>query len=324
MVVETVMSKAKQILALGIFAVMSLVSCTNDNPFTVTGNTEHFLQSYNPEMIDILWVLDTRSNTSVNNTSKNRLIDEARKFFIRLDSMASRQYRLAFSNFDGRMQPTYNPLTLYKNDGTLAERINRFDSFYGQTLNLAVGGLNQGFASANSVLTSTFVPTPNIPLVLVFVSDGDDESSASGDAVEFYAQKYLAAKQNRSDLLRVYSVNYVPGGSRCFTASAYADIDNGGFQDRYFRMADRLGGQKADVCSTWANTIDLTGLRLKDLPKRFQLARAARPESIQITVLSPTQVYQNIPSHYEAATNEIVFDAAPPEGSTIQVTYLPQ
>jgi hypothetical protein len=122
--------------------------------------------------------------------------------------------------------------------------------FGGSKIHLGVSGNNYGFASAANALNSTLSPSNGVPLVVVFVSDGDDRSSTS-DVVDTYANYFLSKKNNQSDMLRVYSINYMASGSRCFT-QGQADIDNGGTQT-YHRLADRLGGSKLDICSSWSN-----------------------------------------------------------------------
>jgi len=318
--------KFKQVgWGLGLFLVgLFLVSCGNKDVFTQPGTTDQFVQNYNPEYLDVLWVVDNRSNMTYS-PYLNNLKEEARKFFIRLDSTASRQYRMAFADMDGNsggaLRPRNNAVILRKNLGSVSERADYFRSIFGSVINLAVSGLNQGLQNAASALSQTFVPVTNVPLVMVFISDSNDRSNSAGDPVESFANQYLQAKGNNPDLLRVYSVNYTSGGDRCFTRYQ-ADIDTQtNFDDRYFRLADRLGGAKADICSSWADSIDLSGLRLRQLPKRFKLTQVPVGDSLKVSIVSSTQAYENIPFVFDAATNEIVFDAAPPEGSSIVVTY---
>lgn len=311
---------------IGASVVLLLVtSCGSEEAFIETGVTDYFVQDFNPEMIDVLWVVDDRSQMSFYQSSNSNLIEEARKFFIRLDATASRQYRMAFTNVSGStsLRPSANPAILTKNLGSVAERADYFRSIFGQVLNLRTAAENNGFLSAYNVLSSTFVPTANVPLVVVFISDGDDKSSASGDAVETFASALLSAKQNKSELLRVYSVNYTQSGQRCFT-HFLADIDQAGFQNRYFRLADRLGGATGDVCGSWSSQIDLSGLRLRELPKRFKLTKVPKDDSLRVSIVSPSRGYETFPFKYDATTNEVYFDTAPPEGSTVTCTYHPR
>lgn len=299
---------------------MLLMSCRGKDSFTSPALTESFVQGYNPEIIEVLWVVDTRSNMTFP-SHFSTLVSEMTNFFSRLDSMASRQYRMGIVNMDGsgNIQPAGTPL-LTKNLGSLNARVSNFRSMFGgDKIHLGVSGNNFGFASAANALNSTLVPTSGVPLVVVFVTDGDDRSPTAGDPVETLATSLLAKKNNQADMLRVYSINYNSAGARCFT-QGMADIDNGGTQT-YHRLADRLGGSKLDICSSWSNTIDLSGLRLKTLPKTFTLANPAVPESVKVSVIGSSGTYENIPFKYDEVTNEIKFDTAPPEGSTILVTY---
>ena len=76
----------KFLVGLGAMAVV-LVGCQNEERFELRGYTEHFIQDFNPEFIDILWVIDDRSpmaNIKIS-LGRDHLTHEATHFFRRLD-----------------------------------------------------------------------------------------------------------------------------------------------------------------------------------------------------------------------------------------------
>jgi len=315
------------IAALLLTLVGVIAACSGRDEFTQGAITQTFIQDYNPEFLDVLWMIDDRTSVAFQSGVRARLVSEASKFFARLDKATTSDYRMAFVSHDleysqpGELKPRGNPVILIKNYGDVASRTQQFASIIGLPVNLFTGATNQGFESVRLALNRTFQPRAGVPLVIVFISDSDDASSpASGDAVDFYANAYLSLKGNNRDQLRVYSVNYVSGGERCAKADR-PDIDRAGFQDRYFRLARNLGGATADLCGSFADQIDLTGLRQKELPRRFKLDLPPRDGAVKVSVFSESQRYDDLKFTFDAATNEVVFEQAPPAGTSILVTY---
>lgn len=310
----------------------ALIGCDNNEGFRVAGESEVFVQDYNPEYLDVLWVVDDRSPMFY---VRDHLVQEAKNFFARLDSIPS-QYRMGVISADtlfspGQLKPTGNPTILTKNLGTLDQRALNFSNIIYEVINLHTGAYSNGFAAALAALTNGQFPTQSsVPLVMVFISDSDEHSSPTGvgDAVSYYASEFRKLKGNNSDLIRVYSVNYLPlisgqtvnTTNRCATLYN-ADIDKPGFQDRYFRMAGEFGGDTADLCGSFAQMIDLTGLALKELPRIFYLKGNPEPSTISVSVTRDGEPVATSPYQYDAASNSIVFDAAPPQGTSILVTY---
>jgi len=317
-----------KILKNGILALalaFSFVSCNSDEPFIASGNSESFTQSFNPEYVDILFMLNDRSPM---HNAQEHLVSEATKFFLRLDSIPS-QYRLAITNHSaGKLLPADAPYVLEKKNGvgTAEERASIFKAMVSNVLNLFTGSTDKGFISALSA-TAQFQPRANVPLVLVFISDSDDHSDlppGETDAVDYYKRAFLSVKANKPEHLRIYSINLESPKTttnRC-TAPNNNDIDNAGFQDRYFDLAVAAGGSKANLCGEFSSLVDLSGLRQLELPKRFQMKLTPIPSSLHVSVYSPTgEQYTDVAFSFDEATNEIVFDTAPPEGARISVTF---
>lgn len=333
------MSTRRKFQTVGFFLLgWSLVfstSCSREEGFTQQGNAQTFVQDYNPPYVDILWMINDRSPMTRN---QEKLFSELKSFFARLDSIPD-QYRMAVVTHDmeisqGQLQPRGNPIILEKKlgVGTPELRANAFSDLLSRAINLRTGATDRGLESTWVALNRYFKPRTNVPLVLVLVSDSDDRSvlpSGETDTVDFYRRAFLSLKANRPELLRVYSVNYlkdvVPSDSTRCATRYNADVDSAQFQDIYFRLARQLGGSQregvtADLCGSFASQIDLSGLALRDLPKRFLLDVKPRVDSIAVSV-SVNGSRVEAPWSYDQATNEIVFETAPPEGATINVTF---
>jgi hypothetical protein len=324
-------------LILLVLAVL-FVSCGGKEEFTQQATTQFFVQSYNPQTLDILWMIDNRSPMYRIHT---QLQAQATAFFNRLAGMTS-DYRMAFVSADmqfakGALQPPSDPVILTPNLGTVSERATQVGNMVGLVINLQTGYADEGLESIRTALGSTFIPRDKVPLVVATFSDSDDHSpgvDSSGSAVNYYVNAYLQFKNNDPSLIRFYSINYEPLASgqqidattRCATEYD-ADIDSPGFQNRYFLVAGQLGGSTANICAAdWADSIDLTGIELKTLPSSFVLSKTPNHKSIVVTVFQDSteqQVY-NISWTYNASQNSIDFASIPPQGSTIEVAYLPQ
>lgn len=321
-------------LVVGFVALVTVMGCAGEDKVINQQTSGHFLQEFNPEFVDVLWVLDDRSTLY---PVKNHLVTEAQKFFSKLESVR-RSYRMAFITSDmqfakGALKPKGNPIVLERHIGDTNSYVSFFGSIINQLfINLGTGAEPKGFEAAEIALTQNFIPRKGIPLVLIFVSDSEDLSdskTAGKSAVDYYSERFLSLKENDPKFLRVYSFNYTETGDRC-TGSVYnADIDKkkpdgtSAYEGKAFKLTQKLGGETGDICGNFADKISLEGLRLKVLPNRFKLDKQAKPESISVSLLLANGDVVSVAFHYEAASNEIVFDQTPPEGATIQVSYLP-
>ena len=325
----------KRLIAL--VAMVLLFGCGDETRVVQQATTEFFLQDYNPENLDILWMIDDRSPLF---DIRDRLIGETQKFFVRLDG-STNNYQMAFVSADmrvanGQLKPTGSPIILKKNVGTVVERTALFGSILSQIINLKTGAENKGLQSVETALRNYFVPRDGVPLVLVFISDSDDHSdlpSGVTDAVDYYSKKYLEIKAQKKNLLRVYSINYqmlksgevVDASTRCATRFN-ADIDVAGFKDIYFSLARSLGGVAGDkatggLCGVLSDQIDLSGLQLGQPKVSFKLTGSPRAETLSLYITKEgSQV--TVPTWtYDAASNSIIFAFAPADGSTIAVSY---
>lgn len=322
--------------AVGLVLSLWLVGCKGSDNFVTQGVSEFFTVDFNPDYLDVLWVVDDRSPMYSNRT---KLIDQATQFFTRLDQSTA-NYRMGIISADsryakGKLKPD-GAIPLTKNYGTVQQRAQTFASLLSQIVNLHTGAEANGLASSLMALNGSFVPITGVPLVVVYISDGDDHTEIDNqDPVDYYAAELLKIKGGNKDLLRVYSINLkeLNGAARtetnrCTTIDQ-AEIDvlphfsgpQPRFEDRYFRLADKLGGEKADLCAAFASLIRLEGLKLKELPKRFRLKGKPRPETIRVSLVRGDVPVPVGPWTYDISTNEIVFRDTPPAGTTLYVTF---
>lgn len=292
------------------------------------------MQEFNPEYLDVLWVIDDRSTLY---PVRDHLISEAQKFFVRLEGMRQ-SYRMAFITSDmliakGRLKPTNNPIIVERNIGDTKSYSSLFAySLSSVIINLGTGAEPKAFEATDIALKNYFKPRTGVPLVIVFISDSEDRSalpSGVTSAVDHYSSLLLGLKEGDTRLIKPYAINYTETGNRCTGSQYHADIDqknpdgSSAYEGRFFKLAKKLGGETADICESFSNMISLDGLRLKTIPNRFKLEKRAKPGSITIAIRTFDGSSVSAKFHYDESTNEIVFDETPPEGSTIQVSYLP-
>ncbi len=323
------------VVALMALSLFGLASCSDKTQVAAKGNTDFFVQSYDPPTLDILWMEDNRSPMF---TDESHIQSEATLFFNRLAN-STNAYRIAFvtadmSYADGNLQPA----GVSYNNGSASNMANFVGNLVDQIVNVQTSAVDEGFQSVVTALTNNFQPRANIPLVVVFISDSDDHSpvpSSATSAVDAYAQSLTTLKGGNADQIRVYAINYEPlngapktATNRCATRYD-ADIDGAGFQNRYFSLAQKFAGSvsdptsvTADLCGSFSSQIDLTGIQLTTLPSTFTLSQPANPSSISVVILNASQSV-TIPWTYDSVNNQIDFSSTPPQGSTIEVTYLP-
>lgn len=335
-------SRLVQKVAIAACILAVLPSCSNSENFVSSLHTETFTQGYNPHFLEILWVIDDRSPMK---NYRDKLLVEARNFLVRLDASLqskSDMYKMAITSTDGRFnvggfKPASAPNVLTRGDGSLEERVFAFGNVLFPIANLSTDASSRGLAASLAALKKPgFKLDARVPLVLVYLAYGDDDSEpvTSLDPVDYYASEILALKNNKADLVRAYAANYMPvapgtpltSANRCAKPSGnQIDVDFANYEDRYFRLATKLGGTTADLCQAgFSNTFDLSGLQLTTLPKVFNIQGFPRADTLKVTMTDSTgQALPVTPAYtYNPADRTITFDVAPPEGVAILVTYL--
>lgn len=160
---------------------------------------------------------------------------------------------------------------------------------------------------------------PNVPLLVVFVVDEEDESANS---VAFYANFLAGLKDpSRPDLISVAAiVGPTPAGCNGPNGPATAG-------QRYLELAMMLDGNAYDVCGNLAPAMSELPLFALDYARRYPLSQWPVPDSIQITAdgveVPRMTVNGQLNWLWDSLGNTIVFQpvATPPAGSNIEVTY---
>ncbi len=344
---EAYMNFMKRILMSGLVlmvASLALTRCANKESIISQAITKDFPQDLNSPYVDILWMINDRSPM---HDALPKLLPEATAFFKRLDATAQ-SYRMAFASADmeihpAELRPTDAPATLNKEskaNNTVEDRANYFSSILARYINLSTGPTEMGLASVKAILETKFIPRPNVPLVLIYVSDSFDASTGftGPDAVTYYENALLALKGGDRKLIRVYAINYKPlagevrsTDNRCATYY-HADADEKpAANERYFKLAKRFAvdlpnpdAVTGTLCKPFGAQIDITGLKAKQAPNRFKLDSNPQVNTLKVSVfVKDSNDTYDIKWTYDATTNEIVFDTAPPEGTNIRVSYFP-
>ncbi|MEZ4239176.1 MAG: hypothetical protein R3F59_24085 [Myxococcota bacterium] len=106
--------------------------------------------------------------------------------------------------------------------------------------------------------------------------------------------------------------------------SVTAIVDAGGVE--YIDVANQVGGTVHDIYTVdYTLAMDLLGLEANSLPRRFCLAAAPDPASVGVTVTEPDGTLVVLGAADVAVDGVCVAlpAYAPPEGSTVEVSYLP-
>ncbi len=304
-----------------VFIVALLSACAEKPPIVSQSTTDVFVQDFNPPFLDVLWVIDDRSPMQ---RAATHLTAEASLFFQRLDSSTS-QYRMAFISSDMQFAQgalkTAVPITIAV--GVLASRTAVLAATFQNIINAKTGGLTQGLGAAEAALKNNFKPQASIPMVLVFISDSYDRSdvpTGTVDRVGYFADRFKSLVGGNRNLIRVYSIGYTQGGQRCATvydSDIDRDVNNAG--NTYLLLSENFKGSTGDLCSSFSTQIDLSGIRLKELPNRFKLSGTPSARGIEVVVTKAGRRIEAPSWTYDSSTNEVVFVVAPSEGSTIQV-----
>ncbi len=310
-----------------------IVSCSNKDDFAQNPTTDYFVQNSNPNYLDVLWMIDDRSDLSYYASTRNQVLSQAQTFFTRLDQTANINYRMGIvdgnAGSNGALLPIPNGQILTKGLGTVTQRVDAFTSIIGQIINLDTSATMSGLENALSALTSTFVPRTGVPLVLVFISDTQDHSvvpagASTTDPVTYYSNAYLQAVGGNQSMLQVFNVNYVPGETSFCATSQQNDDNPSNYENNFWQVATALGGQSVDLCGAWGSTISLQGLAQGTLNTTFQLSANPNLNKITITIFDASGNSYPVPTYtINSTTDLLTFSTPPAANTTIEVQYFP-
>ncbi|MFZ5441817.1 MAG: choice-of-anchor D domain-containing protein [Myxococcota bacterium] len=173
-----------------------------------------------------------------------------------------------------------------------------------QSMSLAVTAPNLTQANAGFL-------RPDAALAVVIVTDALEQSPNSVGA---YVTTLKRAKNNHPELVSVSVVGpFSPAGNGCTTEGL---VDDG----RFASIVSQTGGVRADICtSNWAMDLRAISQSVFGARRAFELGGTPRGStSVTVTVDGvPTTAWT-----FDAASNAIVFQTAPPPGAAIGIDYV--
>ncbi len=228
--------------------------------------TELFVGQSTPK-VDVLFVVDDSGSMSAEQASLAANFDA----FIHAAEDWETDYRIAVTTTDlGLGGALHGP-------SPIVTAVNS-DQFKDNVLVGAAGSpIEQGLAAASASLNGAFGPylRPDAALVLVFVSDEDDQSPAP---VSQYVAAFRSIKDGKDELLTAYAIVGPPGG--CLDAIGSAE---GGL--RYVQAAEQTGGAFASICDpSFASALQSFGEGTFGPRSSFELAGAPKPGSLEVIV----------------------------------------
>jgi len=263
--------------------------------------------------VDILFVIDNSGSMSTNQTNLKNNFDT----FMNAFSAAGVSYQIALittdnSDFVGDIitSSTYDPVAEFNNQ---IDSIGTRGSAYEKGLWYAYESTTSGDASPAS---STGFFRTDARLVIVYVSDEPDFSDnvyGSGGSPTMTPSDYsasLLSLKSSSDLVIAHAIagDYPAGCSA-----------NGGaqFGEGYYEVVNDLSGTFMSICaSDWSVTMDTLARESMSLLS-FPLSGDAIADTLSVTV-------DGIPSSdwiYDSSINAVTFTLAPPDGSSVEITY---
>ena len=148
---------------------------------------------------------------------------------------------------------------------------------------------------------------PDAALLIVFVSDEDDQSSIS--SYEFITWASIV----RSEVFVASIVNVDAASSLC--TGYYSSIDIG---TNYMDVTNHFGGPIIDICDTdWSSGVSQVAQQvqlIEEIVLDFVPVSSSHIEVFVDNVLYPDWTW-------DEPNNKIIFSATPPEGSMITVSY---
>jgi hypothetical protein len=260
---------------------------------------EHFMQPMSVNGVDILWVIDPSGSMS---NDRAQIIDGI------ADMMAV-------------LPPTGWRLAIIPTDYRRAELVAEFPLIPGDTAadaeamfyNVIGGVYEAGFdASYGYIMNNSYSQTwmrPDAALLIVFVSDEDEQSS------EYFqsANEFVSwASAYRLSTFVSSIINLDPSVSVCDHTSLL-NVGN-----EYISATNHFGGQVIDICDEdWsAGVLDASN---QVSPHEYWDLSSQPLYDDRIYVFVDGVPYSDW--HYNPAENRVYFDVIPPGGSLVEIAY---
>jgi len=252
--------------------------------------------------VDILWVVDRSCSMNAHDT---KLIDGVTAMMNALPLDV--RWRLSIISTDDRQaQPQNFPLTPGDVAQDAIDMLRTLDHYH---------HAEKGFDALYNYMTNdAYAATwlrPEVPLLVVFVSDEEEQSTVTFTNVANFNLWY--------DYLRpqTFLASIVNVGAADTLCTTYYSATNTG--TRYMDATNYFGGNIIDICDTdWSSGVEEATSRI-EIIEEWELHHTPFPESIVIFVNEDP--YDGANWHYDEPTNTIIFDLLPEENDLVEIAY---
>jgi len=260
---------------------------------------DHFDQPMSVNGVDILWVIDPSGSMA---NDRPQIIDGIADMMAVLPLTG---WRLAILPSDYRYSENIAEFPLIPGD-TATDAENMLN----QVIN---GAFEAGFdATYGYLMNNQYAQTwlrPDAALLIVFVSDEDEQSQAYFNSTLQFIQ-WVSGYRHSVFLASI--INLDPSVSMCDHSSV---INNG---DEYVTATNYFGGQVIDICDEdWSAGVADASNQIA--PHEYW--------DLSIQPLYDDRIYvfvDGVPYHdwhYNPAENRVYFDIIPPGGSLVEIAY---
>ena len=263
---------------------------------------DSFTQPRSVDGVDILWVIDTSG--SMNRFDANLLsgIDAM------LNALPASGWRLAMISNDPMKAVTEAQFPLVPGDD-----IADAEAMYSA---MGRGGREEGFDAAyeyivNNPYASTWM-RPDAALLVVFVSDEEDQSDDHFPQVQDFINWYSSQRGGSTFLSSIINVEHAD--TVCATPPNFIDIG-----DRYMEATNWFGGIIVDICSEdWSPGVTDASVQVEP-HEEWPLSYI--PVEPTIRVFIDGQLVTTGWS-YDVSINSVLFSTIPSGGQLVEIAYV--
>lgn len=261
---------------------------------------DSFVQVTAVDGVDIIWVIDNSGSMNVHQTSLLLGIEAM------MNALPLGGWRLVMISADPDAALIEQQFPLVPGDD-ITDATAMYDG-------METGGKEEGFdAVYNYIENNAYAPTwmrHDAALLVVFVSDEDDQSSVLADEFEFVSW-YTARRFGNVFLASI--VHMPESSSLCDPYPSLADVG-----ERYIAATNMMFGTNVDICSTdWApGVIDAT-TQIEPY-ELITLTHQPVPQTIRVFVDGQL----SYDWYYDPSDNTVYFTAVPPSGSLVEIGYV--
>ncbi len=263
---------------------------------------DSFTQPRSVDGVDILWVIDTSG--SMNRFDANLLsgIDAM------LNALPPSGWRLAMISNDPMKAVTEAQFPLVPGDD-----IADAEAMYSA---MGRGGREEGFDAAyeyivNNPYASTWM-RPDAALLVVFVSDEEDQSDDHFPQVQDFINWYSSQRGGSTFLSSIINVEHAD--TVCATPPNFIDIG-----DRYMEATNWFGGVIVDICSEdWSPGVTDASVQVEP-HEEWPLSYI--PVEPTIRVFIDGQLVTTGWS-YDVSINSVLFSTIPSGGQLVEIAYV--